>query len=333
MKRKIVIILLSLLGIGVAYSQGSYTIKGSVGKTHLKRVFLQLYSARDSIVKSVARIEPDGTFIFKGSLPEPRLAEIRIYSTSPKAKIDYADYCKVDVDDISNTRITGSYSNSQYRYILEECELKQEEENQCLENYILQNPESIYAPHILATHPYFALLTSKELNRYVSKFYGAAARTYYYRYLQNKVQQLSLVSLGQKMPDFVLPDTTSKGISPYDELKGCRFLVINFWSSKDLTDNDKNTLCTLYDRYNGRGVGFFSVSFDLHRDTWIRTINESNFTWKHASDLLGWESVVAHKLCIPFIPCNIIIDYRGNIVARDVPIARLEYELNKLLSK
>ena len=192
MKRKIVIILLSLLGIGVAYSQGSYTIKGSVGKTHLKRVFLQLYSARDSIVKSVARIEPDGTFIFKGSLPEPRLAEIRIYSTSP----GYFFYLenntknlKVDVDDISNTRITGSYSNSQYRYILEECELKQEEENQCLENYILQNPESIYAPHILATHPYFALLTSKELNRYVSKFYGAAARTYYYRYLQNKAKK------------------------------------------------------------------------------------------------------------------------------------------------
>ena len=336
MKKKLFILLLAVLCVGVAQSQGKYTIRGTVGKTHLKRVFLQLYSARDSVVKYQARIEPDGSFVFKGSLPEPRLAEIRLASTS-RGFFFYLENntitLKVDPNDIENTRINGSFSNSQYRYILEDCEMKQDSVNVCLENYITQNPESIFAPHILATQPYFALLTPQELGRYVSKFTGAATRTYYYRYLQNKVRQLSRVSVGQKLPDFMLPDTASREYTCYQALEGNKYLVINIWSSKDLTDNDKNTLITLHRKYRGKGVEFLSVSFDVHRDTWIKTIVDSRFDWPHVSDLLGWESTVANTLCIPYIPCNIIIDSEGTIIARDVPITRLSDELQKLSNK
>lgn len=323
--------------MGMAYAQnGSYTIKGNVGKTHLKRVFLQLYSAKDSVVKSVARIEPDGTFIFKGSLPEPRLAELRLYSTS-RGYFFYLENnvitLNVDVDNIENTRINGSFSNSQYRYILEDCELKQDSVNVCLENYITQNPESIFSPHILATQPYFALLTPRELNRYVSKFTGPATRTFYYRYLKTKIRQLSRVSVGEKLPDFVLPDTSSRETSCYDAIGNNKYLVINIWSTNTLSENDRNTLRTLHRKYKNKGVEFFSVSFDVHRDTWIHTIEESHFIWKHASDLLGWESVIANTLCIPYIPCNIIIDSEGKIIARDIPNTQLEDELQKLFKK
>ncbi len=336
MKKKLFIILLTVFCAGVACAQGSYTIKGSVGKTHLKRVFLQLYSAKDSVVRREARIEPNGTFVFNGSLPEPRLAEIRLSSTS----IGYFFYLEnnvitlnVDVNDIENTRINGSFSNSQYRYILEECALNQDSVNECLENYILQNPESIFAPHILATQQCFALLTPSELNRYVSKFTGAATRTYYYRYLNTKIRQLSRVAVGQQLPDFVLPDTSSKETTCYQALEGKKYLVINIWSSKLLNENDKNTLRTLYRKYKNSGVEFLSVSFDVHRDTWIKTINENRFPWKHASDLLGWESSIAKNLCIPYIPCNIIINSEGTIIARDIPIPQLQDELQKLFRK
>lgn len=336
MKKRLFILLLAVLCIGAAQSQGKYTIKGTVGKTHLKRVFLQLYSAKDSVVRYQARIEPDGSFVFTGSLPEPRLAEIRLATTS-RGFFFYLENnlitLKVDPDDIENTRINGSFSNSQYRYILEDCELKEDSVNVCLENFIIQNPESIFAPHILATQPYFALLNSRELNRYVSKFTGAATRTYYYRYLQKKIRQLNRVSVGEIMPDFELPDTSSRATTCYQALEGNKYLVINIWSSKDLTENDKGTLRTLYHKYKNKGVEFLSVSFDVHRDTWINTIEESRFTWKHASDLLGWESVIANTLCIPYIPCNIIIDSEGKILARDVPNSRLADELEKVFNK
>ena len=336
MKKRIFIILLTVLCFGVVYSQGGYTIKGNVGKTHLKRVFLWLYSAKDSVVKSEARIEPDGSFVFKGSLPEPRLAEIRLASTL-RGYFFYLENnlitLKVDPDNIDNTRINGSFSNSQYRYIIEECNENKDSINACFESYILQNPESIFAPHILATQPTFALLSPKELRRYVSKFNGAATRTYYYRYLQTKIRQLDRVAVGQKLPDFILPDTASKEISCYSVLEGNKYLVINIWSSKDLTDNDKNTLRTLHHKYRNKNIEFFSISFDVHRDTWINTIENSRFRWKHASDLLGWESVIANNLCIPYIPCNIIIDSEGTIIARDVPNAKLDDELQKLLKK
>ena len=335
MKKRLFILLLATICAGTAYSQG-YTIRGSVGKTHLKRVFLQLYSAKDSVVKYQTRIEPDGTFVFKGSLPEPRLAEIRLASTS-RGFFFYLENnpitLKVDPNDIDNTRINGSYSNSQYRYILEDCTLKQDSVNECLAEYIRQNPESIFGPHILATQPCFALLTPRELAGYVSKFTGAATRTYYYRYLQTKVRQLSRVSVGQKLPDFVLPDTSSKDMTCYENIGNNKYLVINIWSSKNLSENDKSTLRSVHHKYKNKGVGFFSVSFDVHRDTWIRTIEESHFSWKHASDLLGWESVIANTLCIPYIPCNIIIDSEGTIIARDVPNARLADELQNMFNK
>lgn len=335
MKKTLFLLLLSVICMGTALSQG-YTIKGSVGKTHLKRVFLQLYSARDSVVKYQTRIEPDGTFVFKGSLPEPRLAEIRLASTS-RGFFFYLENnvitLKVDPNDIDNTRINGSFSNSQYRCIVEECAENQDSINACFEGYILQNPESIFAPHILATQPTFALLTPKQLTRYVSRFTGAATRTYYYRYLQTKIRQLNRVSVGQKLPDFVLPDTSSHDMTCYENIGNNKYLVINIWSSKDLTENDKNTLCSLHRKYKSKGVEFFSVSFDVHRDTWIRTILDSKFSWPHASDLLGWESVIANTLCIPYIPCNIIIDSEGTIVARDIPIGQLADELQKLFSK
>lgn len=336
MKKRLFILLLAAFCIGTAQSQGSYTLKGTVGKTHLKRIFLQLYSAKDSVVKSTARIEPDGSFVFKGSLPEPRLAEIRLASTS-RGFFFYLENnlitLKVDPDDIENTRINGSFSNSQYRYILEDCTLKEDSINECFAEYIRQNPESIFAPHILATQPCFALLTSRELAAYMSKFTGPATRTYYYRYMQTKVRQLNRVSVGQTLPDFVLPDTSSRETTCYSALEGNKYLVINIWSTKDLTENDKNTLRTLYHKYKNKGVEFFSVSFDVHRDTWIRTIEDSRFTWKHASDLLGWESVIANTLCIPYIPCNIIIDSEGKILARDIPNTKLADELEKVFNK
>ena len=336
MKRSFFILLLAMFCIGGVSAQTSYTIKGKITKTHLKRVFLQVYTAKDSVIRSEARIEPDGSFVFKGSLIEPTLAEVRLASTS-RGFFFYLENneinLSVDANDVNNTRITGSYSNSQYRYILEQCAEKEDSINECLDSYIRQNPESIYSPRILATQPCFALITYRELRSYLSKFTGAARRTYDYRILQSKLRQMNNVAVGTKLSDWLLQDTSCRDITMYQQLEGNKYLVINFWSAKGLTPSDRNTMIDTYRKYESRGVEFFSISFDVHRSQWIDAVNESGFTWKHGCDYNSWESVITKNLCISFIPCNIIIDSDGTIVARDISIRQLDSTLDKLLNK
>ena len=336
MKKRLLILLLAIFCVGGVSAQTSYNIKGKITKTHLKRVFLNVYTAKDSVTRYEARIEPDGTFVFKGSLVEPTLAEVRLASTTPGFSFYLENNeinLSVDAEDISNTRITGSFSNSQYRYILEQCAEKEDSINECLDSYIKQNPESIYSPRILATQPCFALLNYRQLKSYLSKFTGAARRTYDYRMLQSKLRQMNNVAVGTKLSDWPLQDTACRAITMYQQLEGHDYLVINFWSAKGLTPSDRNAMIETYEKYSDAGVEFFSISFDVHRTQWIEAVNESGFTWKHGCDYHSCESVITKNLCISFIPCNIIIDSEGTIVARDVPIRQLDATLDKILNK
>ncbi|WMJ74289.1 TlpA disulfide reductase family protein [Cytophagaceae bacterium ABcell3] len=140
----------------------------------------------------------------------------------------------------------------------------------------------------------------------------------------------SKVSEGKKAPDFALTDPEGNEISLSD-LQG-KYVLLDFWASWCNPCRQENpNLVKAYQKFNKKNFEIFSVSLDQKEDAWLRAIKKDNMTWKHASDLGGWQSSVVPKYELEGIPATFLLDPEGNIIARDLRGDALEKKLEEVL--
>ena len=71
------------------------------------------------------------------------------------------------------------------------------------------------------------------------------------------------------------------------------------------------------------------VSLDNDTSEWTSAIKKWGMLWPQISDLKGWKSQVIELYAIGTIPCLILIDQDGTIVARNIKAKMLGDELKK----
>lgn len=54
------------------------------------------------------------------------------------------------------------------------------------------------------------------------------------------------------------------------------------------------------------------------KDAWLKAIADDGLTWRHVSDLKGWDNQVSMLYGIQGIPANFLIDPSGKIIAKDL---------------
>ena len=133
-------------------------------------------------------------------------------------------------------------------------------------------------------------------------------------------------SAGQQFTDLAYPDPTGEITKLSDLIGKTDYVLVDFWASWCAPCvRSFPALTTLYDKYKlTKKIEILGVSLDTTHDSWTEAIEKYNLSWKHISDVKGWESEAAQKYAVNSIPSTILIDKNGKIVARNILLSELE---------
>lgn len=164
----------------------------------------------------------------------------------------------------------------------------------------------------------------KKLNKKVRKSTQGKIFDRYLKALEN-------ASVGKRAPGITQFDL--EGV-PYSlsDLKG-NYVLVDFWASwcpPCRAENPK--LVALYTEFKDKNFEILGVSFDTEYEAWKKAIEDDKLTWKHISDLQGWNNYAGQLYGIKAIPQNVIVDPNGVIVARNLHGDDLRNKLAELLN-
>ncbi len=128
----------------------------------------------------------------------------------------------------------------------------------------------------------------------------------------------------QQAPEISLQNPEGQQIK-LSELRG-NIVLIDFWASWCGPCRRKHPELTgIYNKFkskkfkNGAHFEIFSVSLDRNKRAWKAAIAKDHLTWSsHVSDLKGWNSSAAKAYGVQSIPSNVLINAKGEIIAKNV---------------
>lgn len=136
--------------------------------------------------------------------------------------------------------------------------------------------------------------------------------------------------VGNMAPDFTMNDTEGNPVS-LSQYKG-QYVLVDFWASWCGPCRGENpNVVAAYKKYKNKNFTVLGVSLDEDKDAWMKAIQKDGLTWKHISDLKGWQSAVVPVYGIEGIPYNVLLDPEGKILATELRDKDLDAFLSKTL--
>jgi len=90
-------------------------------------------------------------------------------------------------------------------------------------------------------------------------------------------------------------------------------------------------LVKTYAEFKDKNFEILGVSFDKEFEPWAKAVKDDNLTWKHVSDLQGWNNSASLAYGVKAIPQNILVDPEGKVVARNLHGDELNNKLREIL--
>jgi peroxiredoxin len=174
-----------------------------------------------------------------------------------------------------------------------------------------------------AQHANFKMYGQQFVDKYGNEMPEAASA------IKGKLVRMKSTVAGGEAPDFTMdqPDGTPLSLQDF---RG-KVTLIDFWASWCGPCRRENpNVVKMYEEYHDKGFEILGVSLDKSKDKWLAAIEKDGLTWKHVSDLKGWQNEVAKIYGVRSIPHTVLVDEEGKIIARGLRGARLEQELAKI---
>lgn len=310
-------------------AESGFTISGTIAGIEEGKISLELLLANGEkeLIKSKV---VNGFFEFSGKVERTCMAIVSLPSNIGEISF-FMDNENIEItgkaDNLEKIVIKGSSSNDEFLQIANRCN-RQKNPMQCLMNYVNENKSSVYSPFIVTSYlaPY---LKTSELREIYSTLEGEAKNMYQYDLLGKHILELDKEEqVGEKIRNFTLENTKSEPISLMDIAQKNKYTLIHFWASWDNKSLMQiKDLRQLYKRFKKDGLEIVSVSLDDSKTAWKNTISVEKMNWVNLSDLKRWSSVIVKLFDLTYIPQNILIDSKGNIIAKNLNMDEISERL------
>lgn len=108
-----------------------------------------------------------------------------------------------------------------------------------------------------------------------------------------------------------------------------KYVLIDFWASWcGPCIQEIPTLIEAHRMYKDKGFDIVGISIDEDLSAWHKTIEAKGMTWTHLSDA---DNSVAQLYKVPGIPCTLLTDKDGTIIAMNLRGSELLEKLNELI--
>ncbi|MCD6597167.1 MAG: AhpC/TSA family protein [Bacteroidales bacterium] len=196
-------------------------------------------------------------------------------------------------------------------------------------DFVKNNSDNILAPFIL--NLIYTDLDMIALTQLTNQLEPGLDSTLYVLQIKQKIHAINATKPGQAFLDFSLPDSIANKFSLSDLAGSGNLLILDFWASwsgKCLLETDLKR--DLYNKYFERGVEFVSVSLDVNKIKWLKTIDEFKMPWIQLIDEQGPRGLVAKEYLITGLPVKFILDQEGKIICKIQTAEELESELKAI---
>lgn len=206
--------------------------------------------------------------------------------------------------------------------------IQRTEENQ----FMLEHLPAPFCDLILGSN--YKSLTPNQQKEVMAAFGDKYPNSRNYKKISSEMKDAKTLPVGQQFIDFNMPDPEGKTLSISEIVNKNRLTLVDFWASWcGPCRMEMPNVVEAYNRYHQKGFEVIGVSLDTKHDAWIKGIESFQMPWPQISDLKGWQSNGAKLYNVRAIPANVLINNKGEIVARDLRGLTLINKIGEFLKK
>ena len=148
--------------------------------------------------------------------------------------------------------------------------------------------------------------------------------------LSEKCKRLAKSLSGEKAPEIMLPDRSSKEISLQKTAAGSKYTLLLIWDVDcEHCIAGLSVLNEIYEKYHGKGLEIYALCLSDDRDLCQRTIKQHNCTWINVQ-INEKGKAQPDEYFITYTPRLVLIDQQGVIVHRQLLIGEMAQTLAPL---